>query len=358
MEKELRQRTSLVARLFSFQEASLMGILARFALTISAAAALLAACGGSQPPIGAPGALPQSPTSAIATHAERGASWMLPEAKSDDLLYVTNYSNVMVLTYPQGKLVGILNGFVSAAGECVDTKGDVFVTNFKPVTLYEYAHGGKKPIAKFPTTKAGTTGCAVNPVNGDLAITGLTSYVEIFKGAKGKPIVLRDKGMGFGQFCTYDEKGDLFFVGLATDFKKQRLSELLSGSNRFVPITLNARIDPEASIQWNGSYLTALSYVPFGHGKPVIFQFLVHNMHGTKVGTTSLNGTADIIGQYFINAKAVVVPNVYTSDSEGYSNVLLYDYPAGGNPFMTITKKHLGDARGAVVTPAAVSKNY
>ena len=33
--------------------------LSRFGLTISAAAALLAACGGSQPPIGAPGAMQQ-----------------------------------------------------------------------------------------------------------------------------------------------------------------------------------------------------------------------------------------------------------------------------------------------------------
>ena len=34
--------------------------LGRYALTLGAAAALLAGCGGSQPPIGAPGAMPQS----------------------------------------------------------------------------------------------------------------------------------------------------------------------------------------------------------------------------------------------------------------------------------------------------------
>ena len=56
---------------------------------------LLAACGGSQPPIGAPGAIPQS--RAIATHAERGGSWMLPQAAQEykvagPLVYVTNYA--------------------------------------------------------------------------------------------------------------------------------------------------------------------------------------------------------------------------------------------------------------------------
>jgi hypothetical protein len=41
--------------------------LSRYALAMGAAAALLAACGGSQPPIGAPGAIAQ--TSTLATHA-------------------------------------------------------------------------------------------------------------------------------------------------------------------------------------------------------------------------------------------------------------------------------------------------
>jgi hypothetical protein len=51
----------------------------RFALSVGAAAALLAGCGGSQPPIGAPGVMPQ--TSATTQHASRGKSWMLPEAQ-------------------------------------------------------------------------------------------------------------------------------------------------------------------------------------------------------------------------------------------------------------------------------------
>ncbi|MGA9275093.1 MAG: hypothetical protein WBV67_16560, partial [Candidatus Cybelea sp.] len=70
----------------------------------------------------------------------RTTSWMLPEAVSEDLLYVTNYSTVMVFTYPAGKHVGTLKGFYSNVGECVDANGDVFVTNFKPVAVYEYAH--------------------------------------------------------------------------------------------------------------------------------------------------------------------------------------------------------------------------
>lgn len=50
----------------------------RYALSICAAAVMLAGCGGSQPSIAGPGAMPQA--FASATHADRGKSWMLPEA--------------------------------------------------------------------------------------------------------------------------------------------------------------------------------------------------------------------------------------------------------------------------------------
>ncbi len=51
------------------------------------AVAMLAGCGGSQPPIGAPG---ETRSTAIAQHAAHGKFWMLREAKSEDLHYVTD----------------------------------------------------------------------------------------------------------------------------------------------------------------------------------------------------------------------------------------------------------------------------
>src|ERR1700678_2232910 len=114
----------------------------RNALTRCVAVALLAGCGGSQPPIGALGAMLQ--TSASATHAD-GRSWMLPEAKSEDLMYITNAYTVTVYSYPKGKLVGTLRHFLRPLGECVDQTGNVFIANGAG-QVFEYAHGGKKPI--------------------------------------------------------------------------------------------------------------------------------------------------------------------------------------------------------------------
>jgi hypothetical protein len=324
-------------------------LLSRYALSSCVVAAMLAGCGGSQPPIGALGAMPQ--TSASAVHVERDGSWMLPEAKSKDLLYVTNYSTVLVFTYPQGKLVGRLHGFFSAAGACVDSKGDVFITNYKPTTVYEYAHGGTKRIASFPTKKAGTVGCAINPVNGDLAITGLSSYVEIFKGARGKPTAIRDKGMWFGGFATYDGKGDLFFLGLKSPKGRQHLSELPSGSIHFLDLNADARIYDEGGIQWDKGYLTALSWVPFKgkHRTTELFRFRVTGTAAHKVDATPLDKPADVVLQYFIDGKTLLAPNLYNSGAN--TNVLLYDYPAGGHPTLTLTE-HITDARGVVISRA------
>jgi len=101
--------------------------LSRYALGGCVAVAMLAGCGGSQQPIGAPGAMPQ--TSALATHADRGKSWMLPEAKADDLLYISNVYTVTVYSYPKGKHVGTLKGFYEPFGECSDSAGNVFIAN-------------------------------------------------------------------------------------------------------------------------------------------------------------------------------------------------------------------------------------
>ena len=59
----------------------------RVAFGVGSAVVMLAGCGGSQPPIGAPAAMPQSLV--LATRADRSGSWMLPEAKKRTLLYLS-----------------------------------------------------------------------------------------------------------------------------------------------------------------------------------------------------------------------------------------------------------------------------
>jgi hypothetical protein len=331
------------------------------AFGICVAAAWLAACGGSQPPIGAPGAMRQS--SAIATHADFGESWMATDAVTQDLIYVTNYSYVTVYSYPQGKLVGTLNGFKSTVGDCIDKKGDIFITNHVfahgETRIAEYAHAGTKPIAELATKNVGPLGCSIDPTTGNLAISGGGSGtngagVDIFQLARGKPSYIRDPQMVFTQFCGFDDNGDLFVAGLKDFSGDPGLAELPKGSRKFVTIRLNAIIDSEGGVQWDGKHLAIGAYVPPGgtNATPVIYQFAIGNGRGTKVGTTTLGNPAHLTSfQFFITRGTVIVPNWYYLNSIEKHNVLFYRYPAGGSPTMTLAK-HVSAPRGVVVSLA------
>ena len=103
-----------------------------------AAAALLSACGGSQPPIGAPGLVPQSHGAAASqnlavqmrTHTTAN-SWMNQKTSSGDLLYVTDrVKNVVrVFSFPSLGKAGTLRGFSDPFGECIDGSGHIWIVN-------------------------------------------------------------------------------------------------------------------------------------------------------------------------------------------------------------------------------------
>ena len=101
-------------------------------------------------------------TFAIATHADRGKSWMLPEAKRIKVLIYASEGNINVYDYDTAKQVGSLTGFNNPDGQCVDKRGDAFLTtNIGSAGAdLEYAHGGTSPIKTF-STDGGPLGCSI-----------------------------------------------------------------------------------------------------------------------------------------------------------------------------------------------------
>ena len=77
----------------------------RYALFCIAAIAILAGCGGSQPPIGVQGAMPQNRAVPAPNH---NTSWMLPGTSSESLIYVATHdsSAIRIYSYPDGKSLG------------------------------------------------------------------------------------------------------------------------------------------------------------------------------------------------------------------------------------------------------------
>lgn len=318
----------------------------RYALTSCAAAGMLAGCGGS----GAPSVPPL--TSGSAVRVEGDGSWMATDAASHDLLYVTGLDDVTVFSYPGGELKGILTGFDSPVGDCVDKAGNIFVTNQIPAKIYEYAHGGSKRIATLQVNKTEVepVGCAIDPMTGNLATTGFSSGAEVFKGARGKPIFYKDKGFYDMEFCAYDDKGDLFVNGNMT-MKRSALVELQKGTSTFTDITLDTPTNHVGGVQWTGKRLAIGGFYPLKSANPVIYRYLIADDHGTKTGTTPLAAPAYEAFQFLIDGLTVLVPNWAETGGRPYS-VLFYNFPRGGTPLRQI-RQRIEYPRGVVSSRAS-----
>ena len=129
----------------------------------SIAVVALAGCGGSQPPLITPNAIAHS------------RSWMLPEVKNEDLLYISDgyHNQVYLYSFPKAKPVGTLVGVSGVM--CPDKDGNVWFANPRADTIVKYAHGGTTPIAtlKVPRgPKLSVFSCVVDPGSGNLAAGG------------------------------------------------------------------------------------------------------------------------------------------------------------------------------------------
>ena len=228
---------------------------ARFSLFLTVALAL-GACNGNgagSPPSGAPAeAVPPLNST---------AAWMARDAKTHDLLYVSNRKDgsVYVYSYPQNKLEGwLLNA--QATGLCSDGNGDVFIPEGNEIL--EYAHGDTRPIAVLRNSVGGVSQfCAIDPATGNLAVSGGTSRkygVAIYTNAQGNPRIYKDFNGAYWS-CTYDKEGNLFVEAAAGGLDGTvSLLELPKGGTRIKPIAWSRTRAPRlGSIQWDGKYLAA-----------------------------------------------------------------------------------------------------
>jgi hypothetical protein len=327
--------------------------LARCATGACVAIAILGGCtnGGTQPQVGLPGAiqppstlntqslrhLPSLPGNAgLVRHPDHGKSWMAPDAKKKDLLYISDQGAgaVYVYSYPKStgkkypKLEGTLTGFDIPQGDCADKAGNVWITNQVPPEIVEYAHGGTSPIATL-SDSGYPAGCSVDPTTGNLAVTNTCSYpscgtgsVAIYVDAVGTPTLYTDPDITSYFFDSYDNKGNLFVDGINNG--PFQFAELPSGSGTFTNISLNESIGYPGGVQWVGTYVAVEN-----QDTDVIYQFTLSGSGGTEIGSTTLNGTCDV-PTFWIKGKTVVAPD------ECNIFVGLWNYPAGGAPTKTL----------------------
>jgi len=288
----------------------------------AAFATLLAGCGESQPSIAAPNLSAQ--TRAPVPHVDRGESWTLPEATSEDLLYIAGHEDVRVFTYPAIKFVGRLRPLLEPSGahtECTDSAGDVFITDHSNVDMYEHGKARVKRTLTYPGSSA--VACSSDPTTGNLAVTyqlGSASYVGVYQRAMGTPTLYQTSNLNLA-FCGYDPQGNLFADGTAASSGTFGFVELSKGSDRLNTIAVDQTLQSPGSVQWDGTYMTV------GDNKAqIIYRFTISGSQGTVVGTTQLDGVPGSGLQWWIAGNTVI--STYWRPT----HMFFWSYPAGGNP--------------------------
>jgi hypothetical protein len=318
-------------------------------LVLCASAAVLAGCDESQPPIRAPGAMPQS--RAVVTHADRGGSWMLPKATSENLIYIADVTAdaVEVYSYTDRTKVGHLRED-APEGECADNAGNVWIVE-NDNRILEYAHGGTKPIAKLVGPyNSDLRSCSLDPSTGDLAVTAFEGPVYVYRQAKGPPTKYSSCGYNCASmdYCAYDDQGNLYVVGtVGEDSSNYRAAvwEVKGHHGALIRLKFHDRVTFPFSggIFWDGQHM-AWEDEKFAD----IYQFVrPTGGHAKIVGRTELNVESGI-GQGTIHGQTVVIPYFVWKSQRG---VAFFNYPAGGKRIA-----HIGDLRHpvAVAFSAAV----
>ena len=293
------------------------------------AAALIAGCGGSQPPTGALDAIPRSRT--IAAHTNRGGSWMLPKAKHKGaLLYVTGgCGGTCVLSYPRGKLVGQLNvGGGDNGGICTDAHSNVYISSSPSVV--EYAHGGTSPIATFNLPGTGAAGCSVDPTTGNLAVdfAGSHDNIAIFRPGSDSPNVY-ESNVADGFSSAYDKQGNLFVGGISG--QASGLTELPAGGSQFVIVSM-PNVGFPGQVQWVGNYL---AYETVGENETDLYRLAISGSTATVAGTTHIIGPRFAYYSW-IYGKKIIIP--YTAHGLRAHNVGVWRFPKGGRAIVKYKK--------------------
>jgi hypothetical protein len=276
-------------------------------------------------------------------------SWMLPEAKSEDLLYIGagEQNAIYVFAYPNFKLVGMLD---SGGGKpCTDSNGNVWFPSFAASKIVEFAHGGIRPIATLSDPNERPANCSVDPTTGNLAVTAYPASsgsvgVAVYIGAKGSPqIVPVNPSMSTTSYCGYDDQGNLFVNGYAGSGTSV-FGEVRKGESKYKTIPSIHNFQP-FPIQWDGKYL-AVGDVDS------IDRYSIHSGRAIQKGSHHLK---DIywIRSFWIQGSKVIVTDTFGSGYDLPAKV--YAYPRGGQPIRRIPR--VKDAGGVTVSLAPPSSH-
>ena len=332
-------------------------IAARYRSSLCAAALMLAACstGGTSATPSAVNALVPVNTPrqlAVAQHPNHAKSWMIKQPKGTEYLYVggAGEDDVYVYNYKTHALVGTLTGFDDPAGECVDARGHVWITNYLGTTIGGVCARRHDPINTLQTPMY-TIGCSVSP-NGDLAASVYQgpSYspgeILIWSNASGTPTSYQNPyDCEYLEPPGYDNNGNLWVETFSQS--AVNVCELQGGSSgtglSLVQPPSNVHINAPGSAMWDGKYIT-LTDPGYQNTETAIHQAALNGkghfkQKGETILTDDCEGSfADVFQPYIVGktntpnttsqGKRVLGGDADCVGSQG--GLSLWHYPAGG----------------------------
>ncbi len=305
--------------------------------TLAITAALLGGCGGVQLPI----------------HEQVAAA---PAALSrSDLLYVADNGNgdLYVYTYPQGRIVQKIqySPLQDPAGDCIDDRGNVFVTGYNGHDVLVYRHGAEKPylILEDPGYPIG---CSINLTTHNLAVANAMDRdagpgnVAVWKdpilsGSSGPSFIYSNPPFIEPAWCAYDDQGNLFVDGGDYSQRTTALAEIPNGGTAFNSISLSVNLSwPPGDIQWDGQYIS------IGAGN-IIYQLSFSTSTGQVVGSTQLPPYWSLHGYSIFGATPQRSHRKLVATAG--ESIGFFQYPSGKGPSKRVSQD---EPTAAVVSPA------
>jgi len=295
---------------------------ASYAIGVAAAVALLAGCsgggGGSQyspvsPVGGGTGMTGMGHTAhvlnrkntltaikAVAVRPDHHKSWVSPDAaRAPRLLFASDSgtNNVYMFTMPDFTLKGTLTGWNEPQGECSDKNGNVWVTNTNATQIVLLSRSGSV-IGSLSDPDGYPVGCAVNPTNGDLAVTDIFDFSEaggvlIYHNGSGTPTRISHPAQYEYFFDGYDSSGNLYVDGFSYPSFTFTISVLPSGSSSMTTASISGTqpLFP-GMVQWYrvGNYLAVGD-----QDASAVYWYSVSGTSLTYTGETSLSSATDLV---------------------------------------------------------------
>lgn len=286
--------------------------------------ALTLVCGcerQSEPPL-------SSAPSESATHASTTEQLYTLDGDGSDKL--------SIFALPSGELKKslLMPGYGSGYNMCADGSGNVFVP--ADDVIFEYAPGGKKPVAEM-IDNLSPESCASDPKTGDLAVIdeeqNRECTISFYKPPKNHARVVYDVGgFPFCRYPSYDNSGNLFLAGENASESGSELAELRAGSKKFTSITLSESIADSDFMQWDGEDI-ALENDSGGSPDQRIIIDRIHvvGTKGTIVAKIRFKDWSQYYVPFWIGAGQLVAPEM------GRDTIGIWDYPRGGRARTTFS---------------------